>query len=88
MKHSRKGSKSSLREVLLDSEMFEMDDVNDAEDELGGSEPEMSSSVPANLDLEFHRKLELRKASKPKLEISVLPTSEVDMMLEDAEIAV
>ena len=75
LKHARKGSKSSLREVLLDNEMFEMDDVNDAEDELGGSEPEIgSASVPANLDLEFYRRLDLKTSLKPKLE---LPSSDV-----------
>ena len=79
LKHSRKGSKSSLREVLIDNEMFEMDDVNDAEDELGGSEPEIgSASLPANIDLEFLK--ERYSTMKPKLEC-VLPNSSADQKL-------
>ena len=79
LKHSRKGSKSSLREVLIDNEMFEMDDVNDAEDELGGSEPEIgSASLPANIDLDFLK--ERYSTIKPKLEC-VLPNSSADQKL-------
>jgi len=63
LKHTRKGSKCSLKEILLDDEMFPMDDVNDAdqEDELGGSEPEYGSESVA-LDLEFFKRLELKKS--------------------------
>ena len=86
-KHNRKGSKSSLREVLLDNEMFEMDDVNDAEDELGGSEPEIgSASVPSNLDLEFYRKLDFKSTLvKPKLESTVASnhTIEADIFVSE-----
>ena len=79
LKHSRKGSKSSLREVLIDNEMFEMDDVNDAEDELGGSEPEIgSASLPANIDLDFLKERHL--TIKPKLE-KMLPNSSADQKL-------
>ena len=79
LKHNRKGSKSSLREVLLDNEMFEMDDVNDAEDELGGSEPEIGSgSLPNDIDLEFYRKRS--SLLKPKLE-SALPNNSEDQKL-------
>ena len=83
LKHNRKGSKSSLREVLLDNEMFEMDDVNDAEDELGGSEPEIgSSSVPANFDFDSYRRN--MKNMKPKLEETVFQTpSSVDITTDD-----
>jgi len=73
MKHARKGSKSSLREVLLDNEMFEMDDVNDAEDELGGSEPE-----------DFYKKLEPKTAIKPKLEFPP-PVSSHDTIDNEAK---
>ena len=85
LKHNRKGSKSSLREVLLDNEMFEMDDVNDAEDELGGSEPEDvgSASMPANIDIEFYKKLDLKSSVKPKLETLLQSNSSDQKIVPD-----
>jgi len=85
LRHSRKGSKSSLREVLIDNEMFEMDDVNDAEDELGGSEPEIgSASLPANIDLEFLK--ERYSTIKPKLECMLPNSSEDQILVPDIEV--
>ena len=56
-----------------------MDDVNDAEDELGGSEPEIGSgSLPNDIDLEFYRKRS--SLLKPKLE-SALPNNSEDQKL-------
>jgi len=83
MKHGRKGSKSSLREVLLDDEMFQMEDVNDAEDELGGSEPEIGTASDQFFDQEFYQKLNEIRAEKPKLAMSSLPVDSIGIDYED-----
>ena len=80
MKHSRKGSKSSLREVLLDDEMFQMEDVNDAEDELGGSEPEIGTASDLIFDSEFYQKLDKFRLEKPKLTMSSLPVTSIGIV--------
>ena len=77
LKHTRKGSKSSLREVLLDDEMFQMEDVNDAEDELGGSEPEIGTASDLIFDSEFYQKLNKIRLEKPKLTMSSLPVTSI-----------
>ena len=82
MKHSRKGSKSSLREVLLDDEMFQMEDVNDAEDELGGSEPEIGTASDQFFDQEFYKKLKEIRAEKPKPAMSSLPVESIGIDYE------
>ena len=83
MKHSRKGSKSSLREVLLDDEMFQMEDVNDAEDELGGSEPEIGTASDLIFDSEFYQKLNKIRLEKPKLTMSSLPVTSIGIDAEE-----
>ena len=83
MKHSRKGSKSSLREVLLDDEMFQMEDVNDAEDELGGSEPEIGTASDLIFDSEFYQKLDKFRLEKPKLTMSSLPVTSIGIDVEE-----
>ena len=83
MKHSRKGSKSSLREVLLDDEMFQMEDVNDAEDELGGSEPEIGTASDLIFDSEFYQKLDKFRLEKPKLTMSSLPVTSIGIDIEE-----
>ena len=83
MKHSRKGSKSSLREVLLDDEMFQMEDVNDAEDELGGSEPEIGTASDLIFDSEFYQKLDKIRSEKPKLAMSSLPVTSIGIDAEE-----
>jgi len=72
LRHQRRGSRTSLKEFVLETEslvestddMFDMDDVNDAdqEDEMGGSEPECgSSSVPKSLNLDFLKSIEFKR---------------------------
>jgi len=72
LRHQRRGSRTSLKEFVIETEsllestddMFDMDDVNDAdqEDEMGGSEPECgSSSVPKNLNMDFLKSIEFKR---------------------------
>jgi len=74
LRHQRRGSRTSLKGFTMEAEslleptddMFDMDDVNDAdqEDEIGGSEPECGSgsiNVPKTLNMEFLKSQEFKR---------------------------
>jgi len=72
LRHSRKGSKTSLKEIIPESEqdMFLMDDVNDAEDEKEKDETtpgsqSRPSTLPRNLSLEFADSFRIGESSTP-----------------------
>jgi len=80
LRHQRRGSRTSLKEFTMESasmlestdDMFDMDDVNDAdqEDEIGGSEPECSiNDVPKNV--EFLKSLELKRTDSVSSEQAI-----------------
>jgi len=84
LRHNSRGSNASMKENLLGTgslvgskdDMFDMDDVNDAdqEDEIGGSEPECSSSpLPKLLNLSnFELKRSESMNSKLTMENSLI----------------
>lgn len=86
LRHQRRGSRTSLKEFALETQsllestddMFDMDDVNDAdqEDEIGGSEPECGSiDVPKNLNLEFLKSIEFKRTESTSSDVAIIENS-------------